>query len=110
MEITIKDTKVTLKQSFRTAMLYENITNESFGNNLNTSNFILYFYCNVLGSEPTLTIGFDDFIDFLDLNPNLLSEFTQWLIETNKVQDKLKGTTEEKTVKKKATKKSKKNE
>lgn len=104
MKITIKDTEVTLKQTFRTSMLYENITKESFGTNLSTSNFILYFYCNILGSDQSLVLDFDEFIDILDDNPSWLEEYTKWLVESNKVADKLKGE-QAKPVKKNGTKK-----
>lgn len=107
MKITINEKEITLKQSFRATMLYENITKESFGINLTTSNLILYFYCTVLASDSSLIIDFDWFIDnVLDTNPDLLMEFTKWLTEVNNTSEKLKGEPE-KVDKKKRSKKTK---
>jgi len=111
MKITIKDTEVTLKQTFRTSMLYENAMGESFGQNITTTNFIFYFYCNILGSQPGLSLNFDEVIDYLDENPNVLQEYTLWLAEINKVNDKFKGLEDtKKNETEKKVKKSKKNE
>lgn len=104
MKITIKDKEITLKQTFRTSMLYENITKESFGGNFSTSNFILYFYCNVLGSDQSLVLDFDEFIDILDANPSWLEEYTKWLVKVNNINEKLKGVSEDKGIKKNQTK------
>ena len=107
MKITINEKEVTLKQTFRTAKLYEANTKESFGTNITTSNLILYFYCTVLGSDPSLMIDFDWFIDnVLDTNPNILNEFTNWFMNVNNLNEKLKGEPQ-KTEKKKRSKKTK---
>lgn len=102
MKITINNTDIELKQSFRTSMIYENIANETFTGS-SMSNFILYFYCNVLGSDKNLILDFDDFIDYLDANPDKVKEYTEWLAKVNEIDDKLKN--EEKTKKNKTTKK-----
>jgi len=92
MKITIKGKEITLKQSFRTAIIYENITKESFGSGINTTNLILYFYCTVLGSDKDLVLDFDEFIDILDEMPNKLSEYADWLATINGIDSKINGT------------------
>ena len=58
---------------------------------------IMYFYCVIISSDSDIELSFDNFMDWLDNNPNSLKEFTQWLIEQNEIENKL--------TKKKSTKK-----
>lgn len=80
MDITIKDTNITLKYSFRGMMIYEKIAGTSFQPK-GISEILIYFYSTILASDRNITITYDEFIDWLDENPNKLTEFSKWLNE-----------------------------
>lgn len=82
MKVNIKDTEIELKYSFRALMMYENIQNKSF-NPKTLSDIIVFFYCITLSSAPkSMTVMFDDFMDWIDAEPDVLNEFSQWLMDT----------------------------
>lgn len=81
MEIVINDKKVTLKYGFRALMIYENITQKSF-NPQGLTDVITFFYSVVVASSGKEdNISFDSFIDWIDLHPGTLNDFSQWLTD-----------------------------
>lgn len=96
MQITINEKKITLKKSFRSLIAYESAMGKTF-NPTTITESIMYFYCVIISSDSDIELSFDNFMDWLDNNPNSLKEFTQWLIEQNEIENKL--------TKKKSTKK-----
>lgn len=88
MEITINNQTIKLKYSFRGFMAYEQITNEAFKpDGLNS--LITLFYSFVMVSDTSLSITFDEFIDWLDENPNKLNDFSNFIAENNERQNSL---------------------
>ena len=84
MKVTIKDKEITLKQSFRALIAYEQITNETF-NPSTITDMILYFYCVIISSkEFDEPMTFEEFMDYLDEHQELLTDFTTWLTESSK--------------------------
>lgn len=84
MIIKIKDKDITLKYSFRSLMLFENIQDKSFTPST-TTDVLVFFYCVIMGSEKDLEFTFDEFLDLVDSDPNLVIEFSEWLsAEINK--------------------------
>jgi len=98
MNITIKDQEITLKNSFRSHIIFEQITDHTF-NGKNLTEIVTYFYCVVMASDPDLSIDFNEFIDWLDDEPERLTEFTEWLVETNKRSNSLTTSKTEETPK-----------
>lgn len=90
MKINIKNTDIELKFSFRALMIYENITQESFSPD-NLTNIIFFFYSVILGSIKNKNIDYDEFMDWLDENPNAITEFTNWLTEVNDLNAQKQG-------------------
>lgn len=86
MKITFNKKKYELKYSFRALMIYENITNKSFKPE-SLTDIITFFYSVLLSTARTEPIQFDDFIDYLDEHPELISEFSNWLLETIALND-----------------------
>ena len=88
MKITINEKEIELKYTFRSMMIYENIMGTSF-NPKGISEVIIYFYSTIIASskEP---IVYDDYLDWLDENPNELANFNTWLADVAKVNEKLK--------------------
>lgn len=80
MEVTIKERTIALKYTFRALMIYENITQKSF-NPQGLTDVITFFYSVVIASAKDSIISFEDFIDWIDDNPNKLNEFSQWLTD-----------------------------
>lgn len=85
MKITINNKELELKYSIRSLMMYENMTNKNF-NPTTITEIITFMYCIVLASSKDYSITFDDFIEWVDENPEALNLFNTWLsgmVETN---------------------------
>lgn len=80
MKIQIKNTEITLKYSFRSLIIYEQITGKSFEPK-SLGDIIIYFYSSVLGSAKDFTITYDEFLDWLDENPSAITDFSKWLAD-----------------------------
>lgn len=78
MKVTINDKEIELKYTLRSMLMYENITDKTF-NPSTMSDVITFMYCIVVASSKDYTIKFDDFIDWLDDNPNIINEFGEWI-------------------------------
>lgn len=81
MKIQINNTEIELRYSFKALMMYENIQKESF-NPKTLSDIVVFMYSVVLASAPkNATILFDEFIEWLDANPNSITDFATWLAD-----------------------------
>lgn len=89
MNININDKEITLKYSLRAMMMYENVTNKTL-NPLGITEVVTFFYCVVLASSKDYSLSFEDFMDWLDENPDTLKEFGEWLQATFTNTNKLK--------------------
>ncbi len=69
--------------------MYENITEKSFSPQSMTD-IITYFYCVILSSGKDYSLTFDEFIDYLDENPDAIKEFSEWLNNTVQTNSQLK--------------------
>ena len=100
MTIKINDKDVKLKFSMRSLMLYENIQNKSF-NPTTTTEILVFFYCVIMSSDKDLHFSFNEFLDMIDDNPYLMTEFSEWLTaETVKNNSLSKEQDEKKSTKK----------
>jgi hypothetical protein len=87
MKITINEKEIELKYTLRSMLMYENITEKTF-NPTTMSDIITFMYCIVVASSKDYSLKFDDFIDWLDDNPNMINEFGEWIqtvVQTNNV-------------------------
>ena len=96
MNININGKNIELKNTFRSHIIYEKITNEVFTPK-NVTNIMLYFYSVVMASDMNLNLTFDDFMTWLDNNADELNRFTQWIINTTNKNGFINGSTDEKT-------------
>lgn len=85
MIITINKKKITLKYSLRAMVMFENMTEKSF-NPQGITDILTFMYCIVVSSAKDYSITFDDFMDAMDKNPNLVNEFAKWLTDTSNTQ------------------------
>ena len=83
MKITIDNREYELKYSFRTLMVYENITNKSFEPKSLTDIINLFYSCIIVNdlTKGNTTITYDNFLDWLEKNPVVLTEFSNWLLD-----------------------------
>ena len=105
MKLTLNEKEITLKQTFKAHLIYEQITGKTFTADGLTS-IITFFYSTVMACDSTLSITFDEFIDNIDDNPERLRDFINFLTENNKRQTELfpkeiKEATKKETKKKK---------
>ena len=83
MEIKLNDKSYELKKTFRSILIYEEIKGELF-NPQSVSDILLYFYSTLLASNPSMDITFNDFLEYLDNNPDELNNFVEWIELQNK--------------------------
>lgn len=103
MVFKINEKEFELKMSFRAYMLYENITGKSFEPTTMTD-IINFFYCVVITSAKDYDYKYNDFLDALDDNQNLMVEFSEWL--TNEyTKNEMLSPSEDEDSKKKVKKK-----
>lgn len=104
MILKIKDKNVTLKYSFRSLMLYENIQNKSFTPST-TTDVLVFMYCVIIGSEKDLDFTFDEFLDLVDEDQTLVIKFSEWLTKEINKQNTLSAEEKEEESDKKKLKK-----
>lgn len=88
MKIQLNGKDIELRYTMRALMMYENIKQESFAPKT-LQDVMIFFFCVIIASDKTARITFDDLIDMVDDNPDLLSEFSEWLTETINKQNML---------------------
>lgn len=89
MKIRFKEKDIELRQTLRSLVLYENITGKTF-HPTTINDIITLFYCVVVASAKDYSIGYEEFLDFLDDNMELFTEFSEWLSNLSKNQNELK--------------------
>ena len=89
MIVNINNKEIELKYGFRAMMIYEEITDSTFGadGKAGVKEMLTMFYSVVLASYPELPIKFDDFINWCDDNKEVFNDFCKWFILVN--SDKL---------------------
>lgn len=107
MRIDINGNAIELRQSFRSHIIYEQITGESF-HPKGMTEVITFFYCVIMANAPALELDFDSFVNWLDDNPSTVGDFSEWMVESNRRQaamspkdDKKETATKKPTAKKK---------
>ena len=109
MKIQILDREVELKSSFRAYIIFENITGKSFQSVQTLSDVLVFMYATILASLRTTDISFDAFMDYIDANPTVVTEFSDWLTGTHEVINEASNKLiEDEGSKKKTTRKTKK--
>lgn len=89
MKITIKGKEIELVNTMRTMIMYENITEKTFAPE-SVTDIIIYMYCVVLASSKDYSLTLDDFIEYIDENPDIFEQFSIWLTDVAKSNGILK--------------------
>lgn len=78
MDITIKDKTYKLKYTLRALFIYEQITGKIFEMKTITDEY-LFFYCLLLANNPDTSLSFDELIDSMDEDMNLMLQYREFL-------------------------------
>lgn len=78
MDITIKDKIYKLKYTLRALFIYEQITGKVFEMKTITDEY-LFFYCLLLANNPDTSLSFDELIDSMDEDMNLMLQYREFL-------------------------------
>lgn len=108
MTIQILDKEVELRNSFRAYIIFENITGKSFQSMNSLADVLCFMYATILGSLKTTDITWDDFIDYIDEHPEVVTTFSQWIVDSNTVINEASNKLVEEESAKKKTRKTKK--
>lgn len=106
MTLEINELQITLKYSFRALIIFEEITGKSMTVPETLKDIMIFFYSIILSSAKgeLQNWTWDDFVDYLDDNPDKIIEFTTWLkavLETqNQITEKHSKEVESKSPKK----------
>lgn len=86
MKIKIGTKNYAVKNTVRSLFIFEKITGKSFSVDTLLDNYI-YIYSVLLASNPDMKMTWDEFIDALDRDPNILTKFNKLLADANAVDD-----------------------
>jgi hypothetical protein len=85
-------------------LIYERITGESFiPTSLNS--VVVFFYSCIIAADKDLVFSYNDFLDWLDEKPLLLTEFSNFLMEKMEMNNSLANNDSEKGNENKESKK-----
>lgn len=76
--IKINGTECKVKYTIRALLLYEKITGQSFQMR-DTMEEMVFFYCMVLANNKDIELTFEQFLDAIDEDPNIVLQFTEIL-------------------------------
>lgn len=84
--ITIAGIEYKIKQSFRALMMFEEMTGKSVNQvDDSVADILKLFYCILKGNNlNTFTYTFDEYLDIIDEQPEVLTQFTDYLEEKSK--------------------------
>lgn len=94
MKVSINGIDVELKYTMRSLMIYEKKFGKTFQPE-GLTEMLAYFYSTVLASDKNIMLTFDEFIDYLDKNQNLVTDFAEWLVKVTEVNQYVKNENEQ---------------
>jgi len=82
LTIKIEGKDLVIKQSFRALMEFERMTGRNaYEVNTSINDSVTFFYCILKGCNKGLfNYTFDDFLDILDQNPQILAQYNAYMI------------------------------
>ncbi|MBQ0154529.1 MAG: hypothetical protein KBS70_07070 [Bacteroidales bacterium] len=86
MKIIIKGQEVDLKYTYRARLAYERVAGEAFKWKDETS-LAVFIYCCIVSRNITIT--WEEYLDILDNDMNLLGECAKWLKDAMTVAHRL---------------------
>lgn len=86
-QITINGKNYNIKYSLRALFIFEQITNKSFEIKTLLDNYIFFYSMILASNKDSEPLDWDEFIDALDANPNLLVEMNEIVAKQQKVEN-----------------------
>lgn len=83
MKLTYKDKTYDLKFGFKAMIVYEKITGSTF-NGGTIESLVIALYSCILAADSEFTEDFTVFCDWLDDNPEVLTDFITFISKANK--------------------------
>jgi hypothetical protein len=79
LKITIKGKEFIIKQSFRSYLLYEEMTGHQISDISTMKDMLTLLYCTLKGCNvKSWEYNFDDFIDIIDEDPEIFTKFNDF--------------------------------
>lgn len=78
LNIELKGKEYVIKQSFRSYLLFEEMTKKQISEIQSFKDIITLLYCTLKGCNKTFDYSFDDFIDIIDENPEVFEKFNEF--------------------------------
>ena len=94
MKITINNIEIELKNKMRAMIIYEQITDKPF-NPRTISDLTIYMYSVILANKPDLQLTFSELMEILDEQPELFTDFNNWLTSELQKQAQFNTNTED---------------
>lgn len=85
-KIKIGKKNYTVKSTVRALFIFERITKKSFEVNSLLDNYI-YIYSILLANNPDMSMTWDEFIDYLDNDPSILTKLNKAIADEQKVDE-----------------------
>lgn len=83
MKITINNKEFKLKYTIRALFIFEQIAKKPFEVTSTLDNY-LFFYCMILANNPDTPLDWDEFIDAVDNDTNLILQLNEVIKESQK--------------------------
>lgn len=94
IEVVIKDQTFKIRQSFRSYMLYEENLGKAIGDIVSIKDILNLLYYTLKGCNmSTFNFTFDEFIDIIDEQPDILAKFNEF--NTGLLTDEKKNLTDQ---------------
>lgn len=94
MTIKLFDKTVELKFSFKAEMLFEQINDKTFTAQT-TTEWVEYLFCCIIAQLGDGSVKYDEFLSWLDENPNVIFDFMQWYTDTMTEINRMRSKKEE---------------
>lgn len=93
MKLLVKEKEIELKSTFRSMIIYEKVAGKTF-NPEGITDILLYFYSVIMASDKDCDLEFEEFINMVDENPKLLTDFSVWLNKSFRISNYINGEVE----------------
>lgn len=93
MKILVKEKEIELKNTFRSMIIFEKVAGKTF-NPEGITDILLYFYSVIMASDKDCDLEFEEFINMVDENPKLLTDFSEWLNKSFRISNYINGEVE----------------
>lgn len=78
IEVEIRNKKYIIKQSFRSYLLYEEMTGRQIGEVTSMKDVLTLLYCTLKGCNKDFEYSFDEYIDIIDEDPTIFDKFNEF--------------------------------